>query len=65
MKRDPICNIEVDDGFNVTASELKTYSTKTLIIATGMRRKLKVQGEGIIIASGEGFSQRLYSQWFS
>ncbi len=35
-----------DGGFNVTASELKTYLAKTLIIATGMtRRKLKIPGE--------------------
>jgi len=33
-------------GFNVTTSELKTYSAKTLIIATGMtRKKLNVPGE--------------------
>lgn len=33
-------------GFNVTTSEFKTYSAKTLIIATGMtRRRLKVPGE--------------------
>lgn len=35
-----------DDAFNVTTSELKSYSAKTLIIATGMmRRRLKVPGE--------------------
>lgn len=35
-----------DDGFNITTSELKIYSAKTLIIATGMtRRRLKVPGE--------------------
>lgn len=34
------------EGFHVTTSELKTYSTETLIIATGMtRRKLGVPGE--------------------
>ncbi len=34
------------DGFQVTTSELKTYSAKALIIATGMtRRKLGVPGE--------------------
>ena len=33
-------------GFNVTTSELKTYSAKTLIVATGMtRRRLRVPGE--------------------
>jgi len=39
--------IEVSDGgFNITTSELKIYSAKTLIIATGMtRRRLKVPGE--------------------
>lgn len=39
--------IEAADGaFNVTTSELKTYSAKTLIIATGVtRRRLKVPGE--------------------
>jgi alkyl hydroperoxide reductase subunit F len=36
----------VGNGFNVTTAELKTYSAKALIIATGMtRRKLKVSGE--------------------
>ncbi|TAL25593.1 MAG: YHS domain-containing protein, partial [Nitrospirae bacterium] len=35
-----------ETGFNITTSELKTYSAKTLIIATGMtRRKLRVPGE--------------------
>jgi len=35
-----------DGGFNITTSELKIYSAKTLIIATGMtRRRLKVPGE--------------------
>ncbi|HDH50239.1 MAG TPA: hypothetical protein ENG95_01055 [Nitrospirae bacterium] len=35
-----------DDGFKVTVSELKDYSAKTLIVASGMtRRKLNVPGE--------------------
>lgn len=36
----------VEGGFNVTTAELKKYFTKTLIIATGMRRRgLNVPGE--------------------
>ncbi len=40
-------NIEVaEGGFNVTTSELRAYSAKALIIATGMtRRRLKIPGE--------------------
>lgn len=38
--------IPTDGGFNVITSELKTYSAKALIIATGMtRRRLGVPGE--------------------
>jgi alkyl hydroperoxide reductase subunit F len=37
---------ETNGGFNITTSELKTYSAKSLIVATGMtRRILKVSGE--------------------
>lgn len=36
----------VEDGFHVTTSEINTYFTRTLIIATGMtRRRLNVTGE--------------------
>jgi alkyl hydroperoxide reductase subunit F len=36
----------VEDGFRVTTSELKTYSTKAVIMTTGMaRRTLGVEGE--------------------
>jgi len=36
----------VENGFNVTTSNLQKYYTRTIIIATGMtRRKLKIPGE--------------------
>lgn len=36
----------VEGGFNVTTSEMNTYFTKTLIVATGMtRRRLNASGE--------------------
>lgn len=36
----------VEDGFHITTAELRTYSSKTVIITTGMtRRKLGVEGE--------------------
>ncbi len=36
----------LEDGFQVTTAELKTYTAKTLIVATGMtRRRLDIDGE--------------------
>ncbi len=35
-----------EDGFHITTAELRTYSSKTVIITTGMtRRKLGIEGE--------------------
>lgn len=43
----------LDGGFQVTISELRTFSAKALLVATGMtRRKLKVPGEGEFLRKG-------------
>lgn len=53
----------INNGFNVTTSELNKYFAKTLIVTTGMtRRKLNVEGEerfqrkGIFYGNIQGFS---------